>query len=774
MKLSREHASLFETLFEHSPDPCLLIKKDRFVACNQAAVTMLRASCKEEIFNTHPYDLSPVRQPDGRLSTEKAAELLAAATRQGALRFEWTHKRMDGEEFPAEVSLTTIMDGQEPVIYTVWRDISDRKRAEAKERERTAQVKMLLKFTAEGIYGCDTDGICTFCNDACLEMLGYHHKSDLLGKDLHSLIHHTRPDGSNYPSGECRAFNAFRHAVKMHVDDEIFWRRDGSSFAVEYWSHPIVIDGVYQGAVVAFVDITARKQAADALVKSENLLQSIIETQPACIKLIDDTGHLIMMNRAGLAMLQADTLEQVQEVELTSFISPPYRQAFEELAGRVFQGETGTLEFEIVGLKGRRLLLETSAVPFRNEKNEIRALLGITRDITEQRKLEEQLRQSQKMEVVGSLAGGLAHDFNNVLCGILGMTSLLRAQLAEGKQFTNEELCASLDSLSTLSGRAADIVSRLMVISRKHEASLKPVDLRTVVGNVIRICQNTFDKSINIALEMPDQPIMIQADCVQIEQVLLNLCVNASHAMTIMRKPGDLYGGTLSISVQEQAAGRGQPAVAEGTPLWVLTVTDTGVGMDRETLSRIFDPFFTTKEKGTGLGLAMVYNIVQQHNGFISAESEPGRGTSFQVWLPAITSGGVVGDTGCATETVTGEGVVLVADDEPFIREAAKSILERCGYQVLVAKDGEEAVAVFREHAAEIRIVVMDIIMPKKSGLDAYLDIKKLRPDVKFLFATGFMQDERIAALKERGARNFLAKPYSLQSLASSIAHLLD
>lgn len=505
----------------------------------------------------------------------------------------------------------------------------------------------------------------------------------------------------------------------------------------------------------------------------ENSVEGIYQTSPE--------GRFLDCNPATAAILGYDSPDElignVDDVTHQLYVHPQRRDG---LFAMLLSGQD-VKNFEVEFYRKDRSILWAllNLHPNFSEQGELIHIDGILHDITGQRKLEEQLRQSQKMEVVGTLSGGLAHDFNNVLGGIMGTASVLRLQIDRGKELSKEKLCAKLDVVLDLCNRAADIVAQLMVISRKQEASLAPIDLRPVIKEVVTICCNTFDKSIELSVTLPDEQIMINADSGQIQQVLLNLCVNAGHAMTIMRKEGDSRGGELYITAERRFTDRHfcayHPSAVEGSEYWVLSVRDTGIGMDAKTVSRIFDPFFTTKEKGkgTGLGLAMVYTIVQQHKGFIDVYSEPGAGTSFNVYLPALDADAAIDTVGSVDDIPMGQGLLLVVDDEPFIRQAAKAILEECGYEVLVAENGEAAVTMYREQSSAIKAVVMDMIMPKKSGMEAFVDIRQIRPDVKVLFASGFMQDERIVALEKMGVRDFIKKPYSMKMLAAAVARIL-
>ncbi len=329
--------------------------------------------------------------------------------------------------------------------------------------------------------------------------------------------------------------------------------------------------------------------------------------------------------------------------------------------------------------------------------------------------------------------------------------------------------------LEESSGRAADMVRQLLALSRKHELTLSPVDLNVTVNHVLKICANTFDKSIEIRSNGCEGPAMVKADPTQMEQVVLNLCVNASHAMTIMRKEGEPAGGTLTISISRIFADRffcdTHPEAHPGH-YWMVSHRDTGVGMDTKTISKIFDPFFSTKKTGmgTGLGLAMVYNIVQQHGGFIDVYSEPGYGSTFNVFLPSLEeNNGTAGDIETEESIEKGTGLILVVDDEEIIRTTAQHMLEECGYQVITAVNGDEGISAYREKYSEIKAVLLDVAMPLKSGAETFAEMKKINPSVKVLLTSGFKQDDRVQKLLARGVDDFIQKPYSMIELSKKI-----
>ncbi len=403
-----------------------------------------------------------------------------------------------------------------------------------------------------------------------------------------------------------------------------------------------------------------------------------------------------------------------------------------------------------------------------------RILSDVERD-----RLETQLLQVQKMETVGTLAGGLAHDFNNVLGGIVSILSIMQFEVRKGQQIDPEKLKKRLNIMDKAGQRAVEMVQQLMTLSRKQETRFSPVDLNTTILNVRNICNNTFDKSIQIQIHVPEGKAIAYADATHMEQVFLNLCVNASHAMTIMRSEGDMKGGVLTVNMELIHADADFCKVhLEGKQIdyWRISVKDTGIGMSPQTISQIFVPFFTTKGKGegTGLGLSMVYNIVHQHKGFINIYSEIAIGTTFDVYIPVL-HGAVLTDTKEKRfELPQGKGIILVVDDEEIMRRAAGTIMRKCGYEVITASDGLQAIQIFKQRHQEIKGVLLDLVMPIKSGEQVYLEMKKINSQVKVIMTSGFKNDKRVTFALEQGVNGFIQKPYTLEKLAEIMTEVFS
>ena len=393
-------------------------------------------------------------------------------------------------------------------------------------------------------------------------------------------------------------------------------------------------------------------------------------------------------------------------------------------------------------------------------------------DVTEIEKKEKQLRQAQKMETIGTLAGGFAHDFNNILGVIIANLSLLQFKLKAGQVVPRAELLKYVDTLSDTAGRAAKIVQQLLVLSRKKDIEFAPVDLNHVISETVKICNNTFDKRIEIRSLPVAGKAMIKGDAPHIEQVLLNLAVNAYQAMMECNQPGVL---TISLNKQAYPLAEPQAENAPETGFWVLSVADTGMGMDKAIMSKIFDPFFTTKDKtkGTGLGLAIAYNIIKQHKGYIEVESQKGKGSTFHLYLPVLNGEPQENHKKLRPDIRFSQGTVLVIDDEKRIREIARKILTTCGYRVFLAADGQEGLDVFHRHKDDIDMVLLDMVMPKMSGKETYLALRRIAPDVRVLLSSGFKKDERVTAVLDLGIQGFIQKPYTMESLSQEVYRVM-
>lgn len=391
---------------------------------------------------------------------------------------------------------------------------------------------------------------------------------------------------------------------------------------------------------------------------------------------------------------------------------------------------------------------------------------AVARDVTERRELENQLRQSQKMEAVGQLAGGIAHDFNNLITAIL-----LNAQRAQRDVETSGPQYRRLEDIVDTCQRCSALTNKLLTFSRTTVLSHRTLDISALVAEIGGLVERVLPENIEFTLNSSGGLPPIRGDATQIEQIVVNLCVNARDAMP--------DGGRIELDVREVVLGQdecdGHPWVTPGRFVQ-LSVTDTGMGMSTEVQERAFEPFFTTKQpgEGTGLGLATVYGIVKQHEGLIKLISEPGQGTRCEIYVPVSKRGRATSSPAIRIPAVGGSETLLVAEDESSLRAILVEILRESGYRVFVASHGKEAVAVFQEHADEIDLVVLDMIMPQMSGVEAYEWISNVRANMPVLFCSGYSQFE-LKRVKERDpVSRLLTKPYDIQDVLSSIRKVLD
>lgn len=408
----------------------------------------------------------------------------------------------------------------------------------------------------------------------------------------------------------------------------------------------------------------------------------------------------------------------------------------------------------------RNALLYSNQIEFNGEK----CLLSVFMDVTEQKQMEDQIRQSQKMDVIGQLAGGVAHDFNNMLTAILGSAELMERHISD-----NVAAKKLLETIQKAANRSAELTGQLLAFSRKGHKNTVHVRIDTTIKEVISLLERTIDKKITLDTRSVAKNNCVIGDPALLQNALLNLGVNARDAMP---NGGIITFSTANVDLDSAYCNNAVFKIAPG-PYIEISVSDTGIGMSREVLQHAFEPFFTTKEigKGTGLGLAAVYGTVTEHHGCINVFSEPGVGTVFKMYLP-LSSDKCDEDSDNSVD-VKGIGGILFVDDEPILREVGQSLLEEIGYNVYLAEDGEQALSIYEQEQEQISLVILDMLMPKMGGRETLIQLKEKYPDVKILISSGFHQDGTVDELIQLGAKGFLQKPYLRQELYKSVADAL-
>jgi two-component system NtrC family sensor kinase len=644
-------------------------------------------------------------------------------------------------------------------------DITDLKKTEQSLQESEEKYLLLLNSTAEAIYGLDLEGDCTFCNPACLRLLGYGAPKDLLGTNMHELMHHTRADGIPYPKQDCEIYVAVREGRASHVTDEVLWRADRTSFPAEYWSYPMYKTGELVGAVVTFLDISDRKRAEQALRQSEEKYRELFENATYGIFRSRSDGALLDVNPALVAMLGYSSKEELLTRNLSRDIYevPADRRSILDSYGP--SGRVSGWEVNWKRKDGKIIVVRISGGAFRRQNGSFSHYEVIVEDITERRSLEAQFRQAQKMEAVGLLAGGISHDYNNLLGVILGNADLLLETTPTGVQQHYAE------QIKKASRRAAELTRQLLAFSRKQILYPVILDLNAVVRDVGKILQRLIGEDVQIVTDLETSLDSTRADRGQIEQILMNLATNARDAMP--------NGGKFTIRTGNAELGPDDVALHPYAKLgrYVrLSVNDTGVGMTDAIRHRVFEPFFTTKAegRGTGLGLATVYGIVKQSTGYIWVSSAPGAGATFDIYLPRVDEKAPPLVTGLEerSEYPRGTETILLLEDEESLRQVTCECLTTNGYNVLQAGRGNHAIDVAEQYKGPIALIVSDVVLPDMSGPSVATKVRALHPEAKVLYVSGYAEVPVAQQLIAEGAI-LLQKPLSRGDLLRKVDEML-
>ena len=673
------------------------------------------------------------------------------------LQAEGWYLCMNGVERYISFNAAPIRNGRGEIVAAVetFEDFTEIKRTEKKLLESEKRYRTLFEESPSVMLVIDPETAkIVGVNMAAQFYYGYG-RDELLGKSMTDII--------ELPGEE--VMNLLQEATHgPHVVNLKHKLADGEIRDVELSRGPINIDGKTHLFSIIH-DVTKRKEAEEALREGESKLEAITSTASDAIILIDNQGNVSYWNIAAEKMFGYSNAEMMGR-NLEIVVPPKFREAHRNGFARFVETGGGPMVgkiYEVTALRkdGTEFPIELgiSGLLLKGRWHSA----GVVRDITGRRNLEMQLRQAQKMDALGTLAGGIAHDFNNMLTVIIGRGNILSMKMAKNNSLAND-----VKQILEAADRAAGLTKSLLDFSRKTPLETRPVNLNDVIKRVEKLLVRLLREDIDFKAAFAEEDLTVMADPAQIEQVLLNLATNARDAMP--------NGGVLRICTSVEDLDQEFIRMhGYGTPdrYASISCSDTGIGMDKETAQRIFEPFFTTKEmgKGTGLGLSIVYGIIQQHNGYINCYSEPGKGTTFRMYLPL---------TGASPEKAKeleapppgGTETILLAEDDTAARNLAVELLAAFGYNVIEAADGEDVVAKFASYADKIDLVILDVFMPKKNGKEACMEILKLRPDTICLFTSGYAAD--IFDESERKTLNFMPKPIIPTRLLKKIRELLD
>jgi PAS domain S-box-containing protein len=673
--------------------------------------------------------------------------------------YEHLALKKDGTVFPVEVRGTSYVIGGNRERVTEIRDISQRRSAE--EALRSSEVKFATAFHSSPdavIISAVTDGTLIEVNEG-FELLSGYPRAEAIGKTSAELNLWAAAGDRAELAG---ALNERGVVRGLEMD---FRSRSGEIIPCLLSAELIELDG-QQCILTVTRDIRDLVRAMEEVRQSERRYRALIEGVRDAIFTLSADGMITSLNAAFehiTGWRQGDWIGK----SFLDLLHPEER----ERALRVFRDaliseSTPMYEFRILCQNGDYVVGEFTASR-QIVDGQVTGLLGIARDITERLELEEQLRQSQKLESIGTLAGGIAHDFNNIMGIVLAHTEMLKRGAPDP-----DAMERGVEAISQSVQRGTELVRQLLTFARKDEPRLERFGINVAVHEIETLARTTFPKTIQLACHLAEELPDVLVDAGQIHQVLLNLCVNARDAMSGQ--------GTISIrtgSVSVDAIRRKYPD-AEAEAYATVEVSDTGVGMDETTLHRVFEPFFTTKGagKGTGLGLAVAYGIVTEHSGFIDAESSPGVGTTFRVYLPAAgatdrpsepegTPGG---------EPSPGSGTILFVEDEAEIASLIQEFLEEYGYEVLRAADGEEAIDLYETRWSSINLVITDIGLPKISGEEVFRRMQTINPEAAILLASGYLDPAVRESLLIAGAKGFVQKPYTPAAVLAEVQKIFE
>ncbi|MBI3587131.1 MAG: PAS domain S-box protein [Ignavibacteriales bacterium] len=671
----------------------------------------------------------------------------------------------------------------------VWsfRDVTERKRAEQAVQESEERYRAFIINSTEGIWRIELDqplplslpedeqvkhiyaySYIAESNDAMARMYGYSRAEEFVGIRLTDL--HDVSDPNNYEhlrSVICAGYrlsDTLTHEIDKNGQTRYFLNnvvgivKDG--FVVRFWGSQR--------------DVTEQRRKDALLKESEEKYRQLFEDSKDVAFISTPEGNFLEINQAGIELFGYASKEELMNVNIGRdlYVDPVDR----EKAGQflVQQGYLKDYEILVKSKNGKRLIIKETSTPVRNQRGEIIAYRGIIRDVTEQKLLEEQLRRAQKMESIGTLAGGIAHDFNNILTIILAYASNLADQTINSEKYTH-----NLSAIQKAVERGAGMVRQLLTFARKASGVFKPVNVNETVSELSKLLAETFSPNIEFKLQLAEHLPIISADVSQLQQAIMNLCVNARDAIESSAQP--LQGGTLTMTtnIVSGEALRGRFHQARKSEYVLISVADTGTGMDEDTRTRIFEPFFTTKElgKGTGLGLAVVYGVVNSHHGFIDVETKQDGGTTMHLYFPVHQTGFVTYESSQKQDSnkKPDKGLmVLLVEDEEMLLELLQTLLEENGYEVLVARDGQEAVDIYTRYKDKISVVLSDMGLPKLGGWEAFQKMKEINPKVKSILASGYLDPNLRADMIKAGAKDFVQKPYIPEIILARIREVIN
>jgi len=680
--------------------------------------------------------------------------------------FETVFDRKDGTKLLVESRITNVPDDSKSVagLIVTLRDITERKQAEVEIRQARDFLETLFKATPDAIIAVDAGGIITVANDSVYDVYGYR-SEELIGQPV-TMIPRIDVKSKN-------RHHAFLEQVRIkgiiRNFEEVSQHKDGHQIQIETsvasLKNP---DGTPAGAISSTRDITERNKAQEEIRRARDFLETMFKTTPDAIIVVDDEGRVTAANESVFDVYGYHPEELIGQhsVVLPDFDGESMGRNMQLIEQVYEQGIVRNFETTRKHKNGQRIHVESSVALLKKTDGTVIGAISSTRDITDRIRMQDQLRQAQKMEAIGTLAGGIAHDFNNILGAIIGYT-----ELSQHDTECSSQIRSNLDQVLNAAERARNLVKQILAFSRKSQSEVKPFQVHVILKEALKLMRASISANIEIKVNTTDARDVVLADATQIHQIIVNLCTNAAHAM-------EKSGGILTVEL-EPVVLQDADVIAYSdlqTGLYVqLTIRDTGIGIESQNISRIFEPFFTTKGvgKGTGMGLAVVHGIVKSLKGDIKIHSEVGRGTVFHVLLPALEEEVTV-SAAVIADPPQGHESVLLVDDEPALLQVGASMMRSLGYQVTAVQKPLEALELFAGDPKAFDLVFTDQSMPELSGFDFAQQVLGLCPDIPVILCTGYSDLVTEEAVLAAGIKAFVVKPLSRLKIGETIRRVMD
>jgi two-component system, cell cycle sensor histidine kinase and response regulator CckA len=738
----------YRALIEHASDAIIITdSKGNFLEVNKKAEDLLGYTSKE-LVSMNPRHIHP---------KEELKRIIHDFSRMAAGEMHSCYDTKiltkDGRLVPVDITGAPIEYNGKTLVQGIFRDITEYKKAEENLIESEERYRIAIEHSNDGV-ALIRGSQHIYVNEKFLEMFGYDKMDDIIGNPTFFTVH---PDDREMVMEYNRKRQKGEPATPRYEYKAI--KKDGTTIFIEVSATMTMYRG--EPCSLAYLrDITERKRVEEELVVSRNRL-SRAEIISHCGNWEFDLGLKRVFASEGArsiyGLLDREwTIQEVQKIPL-----PKYRGMLDDaLMGLIKENRPYSVEFKIQRPDTGEIIDIYSIAEYNRDRN---VVFGVIQDITERKRLETQLMHAQKMEAIGTLAGGIAHDFNNLLMGIRGYASLMLMEFDPSHPHYEK-----LTRIENQVQSGADLTKQLLGFARGGSYVVKPASMNELIEKTSTMFGRTT-KEITIHCKYEKNIWVVEVDHGQIEQVFLNLYLNAWQAMP---EGGDLSIETKNIVVGENHA---KPYYMAPGRYVQTSISDTGVGMDEKTKERIFEPFFTTKElgRGTGLGLAMVYGIIKNHNGFIDVISEPGRGTTFVLYFPASKKD-VVKDKPAPPEMIRGTETILIVDDEPDVLAVSKEFLESLGYSVYAVKNGEEATRLYKEKEDKIDLVVLDMIMPGLSGNETFDRIREVNPSAKIILSSGYSLNSQAQQIMDKGCHGFIQKPFDMTQISRLVREILD